>query len=206
MFTPSQAAVITGLSLKSAQKAIDNRPVPATTARQAKTTRRLLSEEALVCLHLEAGGLSVFPAATRKRLFAEILRNPEKRSGQPAPIVTVDLRPSRQAMAKAVRQLKKSESLVIENPEVLSGAPVFKGTRVPVHQIALELEQGSTVEEVLQAYPTVSREQAEAAAIYARANPRTGRPPVQPWRGSRPVKVMRYVVSGLRAGARKRAS
>jgi uncharacterized protein (DUF433 family) len=109
-------------------------------------------------------------------------------------------------VAKAVRQLKKSELLVIEDPEIMSGTPVFKGTRVPVHQIALELEQGSPIEEVLRDYPTVSREQAEAAAIYARANPRTGRPPVQPWRGSQPVKVMRQVVSGLRAGARKRAS
>jgi len=206
MFTPSQAAVITGLSLKSVQKAIDNRLVPAKTARLGKIHRRLLSEGALVCLHLEAEGLSLFPAATRKRLFAEILRHPERRSVRPAPIVTVDLEPSRQAVAKAVRQLKKSELLVIEDPEIMSGTPVFKGTRVPVHQIALELEQGSPIEEVLRDYPTVSREQAEAAAIYARANPRTGRPPVQPWRGSQPVKVMRQVVSGLRAGARKRAS
>jgi uncharacterized protein (DUF433 family) len=46
------------------------------------------------------------------------------------------------------------------NPEILGGTPVFVGTRVPVEILLAYLEKGETLEEFLDNYPTVSREQA----------------------------------------------
>ena len=43
--------------------------------------------------------------------------------------------------------------LVVSDPEILGGDPVFPGTRVPVHLIAVMLEQGSTGADILKAYP-----------------------------------------------------
>ena len=46
------------------------------------------------------------------------------------------------------------------DPEVVSGIPVFSGTRVPVDALNGKLEAGLTLDEFLDNFPTVSREQA----------------------------------------------
>ena len=51
-------------------------------------------------------------------------------------------------------------SLVHSDREVLSGTPVFVGTRVPVRILFEFLSAGDTVDEFLDAYPSVKRHQA----------------------------------------------
>jgi len=46
------------------------------------------------------------------------------------------------------------------DPEIVSGAPVFRGTRVPVDALINNLEAGLTLDEFLDNFPTVTREQA----------------------------------------------
>lgn len=46
------------------------------------------------------------------------------------------------------------------DPEVMSGVPVFHGTRVPVDTLIENLEAGLTLDEFLDNFPTVSRDQA----------------------------------------------
>jgi uncharacterized protein (DUF433 family) len=45
------------------------------------------------------------------------------------------------------------------DPEVLGGTPVFKGTRVPIESLFAHLEQGISIDEFLEDFPTVTREQ-----------------------------------------------
>ena len=52
--------------------------------------------------------------------------------------------------------------IVHSNPEILGGVPVFVGTRVPVQTLLVYLEKGETIEEFLDNFPTVTREQAVA--------------------------------------------
>lgn len=52
--------------------------------------------------------------------------------------------------------------IVHSNPEILGGTPVFVGTRVPVQTLLVYLEKDETLEEFLDNFPTVSREQAVA--------------------------------------------
>jgi uncharacterized protein (DUF433 family) len=49
--------------------------------------------------------------------------------------------------------------LITSSPDVLSGAPVFAGTRVPVQTLIDYLEAGETIDEFLEGFPTVSRKQ-----------------------------------------------
>ncbi len=56
-----------------------------------------------------------------------------------------------------------TDSVVVKNPKILSGTPVFRGTRVPVQLLFDSLERGHTLEQFLEGYPTVSREMAIAA-------------------------------------------
>ena len=46
------------------------------------------------------------------------------------------------------------------DPEIVSGTPVFRGTRVPVDALINNLEVGLTLDEFLENFPTVTREQA----------------------------------------------
>jgi uncharacterized protein (DUF433 family) len=56
-----------------------------------------------------------------------------------------------------------SESVIIKDPEIHSGEPVFRGTRVPFRTLLDYLEGGETLDEFLKQYPGVSRETAIAA-------------------------------------------
>ena len=53
-------------------------------------------------------------------------------------------------------------SVVQRSPDVMSGTPVFKGTRVPVQALLDHLEAGDALEKFLDSFPTVTREQAIA--------------------------------------------
>jgi uncharacterized protein (DUF433 family) len=56
----------------------------------------------------------------------------------------------------------KQEDIVSRNPNVMNGALVFAGTRVPVEILIQHLVAGDSLETFLDDFPTVSHEQAEA--------------------------------------------
>ena len=56
---------------------------------------------------------------------------------------------------------------IVMNPEVLSGKPVIKGTRIPVYLILELLAAGMSVNDVLEEYPELTREDIQAALEYA---------------------------------------
>jgi len=53
------------------------------------------------------------------------------------------------------------------DPKVCHGQACIKGTRIPVHQILRMLANGDTIEELLQEYPSVTREDILACFDYA---------------------------------------
>ena len=53
--------------------------------------------------------------------------------------------------------------IVHSDPDILGGTPVFVGTRVPLKSLYDHLEAGDTLDEFLDSFPSVSREQAIAA-------------------------------------------
>ena len=55
-----------------------------------------------------------------------------------------------------------TDKLIDRNPDILGGTPVFSGTRVPVRILMEHLEAGDRLDEFLEDYPTVSRDQAIA--------------------------------------------
>ena len=64
--------------------------------------------------------------------------------------------------------MKATGSVVRSDPEILGGTPVFAGTRVPVQNLIDFLEAGDRLDDFLDAFPAVSREQAIAALEIAR--------------------------------------
>jgi uncharacterized protein (DUF433 family) len=60
------------------------------------------------------------------------------------------------------------QNVVHTDPEIMSGEPVFVGTRVPVYNLFDYLEAGDSLDKFLASFPSVSREQAIAALELAR--------------------------------------
>ena len=56
----------------------------------------------------------------------------------------------------------KKRTVVVVDPEILSGTPVFAGTRVPVRNLLDYIEGGESLHAFLEQFPTVSRQQAVA--------------------------------------------
>ena len=59
--------------------------------------------------------------------------------------------------------MTQKRAVVHRDPEILGGTPVFVGTRVPVKALLDYLEGGHRLEDFLDDFPTVTREQAVAA-------------------------------------------
>lgn len=53
------------------------------------------------------------------------------------------------------------------NPEVMIGKPVIRGTRIPVELIVRKLADGAAIDDLLDAYPRLSREDIQAALRFA---------------------------------------
>jgi uncharacterized protein (DUF433 family) len=176
LFTPAEAAVLSRLSLKAVNNAIDKKTIPARRGDRG----RLLDEAGLVYLALERSLAADTTPAFRRRLLAEIAAAPKRRVVAVGAL-RVDLGDARREVMERVRQLRRAERLAAIDPEIMGGNPVFRGTRVPVHLIDEKLRLGETVEQLREDYPRVTEEMIRLAPIYAAAHPLRGRPRKQPW-------------------------
>ena len=186
-YTPAQAAAITGLPLAAVHKAIDSRLIRPRSARSGTAVRRLLTKEQLIYLQLEAEGLRLLPVGTRREI-AELIQRSPKTENLPVANGTallIEIGTARRAVESQLKQLARMEELVVSDPEIMRGTPVFKGTRVPVDLVADMLAQGAAVEDILEGYPTLSKEKIAMAPLYMRAFPRRGRPSRRPWQGKK---------------------
>lgn len=69
---------------------------------------------------------------------------------------------------RALRGLAMAATERVEiNPKVMLGKPVIRGTRIPVELILRKLAEGSREEDLLDAYPRLTREDVRAAIAYA---------------------------------------
>ena len=192
LFTPAEAAVLTRLSLKAVNNAIDKNLVPAVVRPGASDSGRFVDQRGLLALVLEYRLANRFFPELRRRLFDALASSPRKAVlSVDEGLVKVDLQQPRRDLAASLRELRRARSLVVTDPDILGGDPVFRGTRVPVHSIAAMLEQGSTEADILKGYPRLTAQMVRLAPVFAQAYPIRGRPRSQPWRDRPPVQRTR---------------
>src|SRR5580704_7216074 len=186
-YTPAQASAITGLPLAAVHKAIDCRLIRPRVARSGATVRRLLTKEQLIYLQLEAEGLRLLPVGTRREIAESIQRSPKAdlMAIGNGTVLFVEFKAARRKVEGQLKQLAHIEEMVVSDPEIMRGTPVFKGTRISVDLVADMLAQGAIAEEILEGYPTLGKEKVAIAPLYMRAFPRRGRPGHRPWQGKR---------------------
>jgi len=64
--------------------------------------------------------------------------------------------------------MQRAQEVVHIDPEIMSGTPVFVGTRVPLYNLFDYLEAGDSLDKFLASFPSVTREQAIAALELAK--------------------------------------
>lgn len=200
LFTPTEAAVLTGLPVKAVNNAIDKKTVLAVAGTRAGHATRLLDLRGLMSLTLERRLADRFVPELRREVFEALANASRNRVSIDGGFLTIDLRDPRRELASALRELRRARDLVVSDTDIMGGDPVFRGTRVPVHVIATLLGKGSTATDLLEGYPNLTPEMVRLALIYAAAYPLRGRPRVQPWRDKLPTQTTRRKLATIEAG------
>lgn len=60
-------------------------------------------------------------------------------------------------------------SVIVRDAEILGGRPVFRGTRVPIDVLFENLEDGLSIEEIVESYPSLSKDDLIACLEESRA-------------------------------------
>jgi uncharacterized protein (DUF433 family) len=197
LFTPAEAAVLTRMPLKAVNNAIDRKTVVAVSGKRAGHSTRLLDLRALMSLTLERRLADQFQPELRREVFTALASAPRNTLSIGGGFLKIDLREPRRELAESLRQLRRARQLVVVDPEIMGGDPVFKGTRVPVHMVADILAQGETEEVMRESYPRVTIEMLKLAPVYANAYPLKGRPRKQPWHDRSPTSTWRVKLSDI---------
>jgi uncharacterized protein (DUF433 family) len=186
MLKPSEAAVVACVALRDVNRVIDEhilpegffslddgRRVTATActliAFYFDSAKHLTSEERLFAIREAASRLHRF----RTRALASLIEEDWTVRDE---FLTIDLAPFVRRTKERMERLAAAREIVVSDPDVLGGAPVVRGTRVPVHDVAASVAAGLKMDRILTAYPSLDSDKVELAAIYAEANPTRGRP------------------------------
>lgn len=191
LFTTTEAAVLTRLSVKAVNNAIDRNTIPTVAGQRAGSATRLLDLHALMSLTLERRLAQRLVPQARREVFDALAAAPRNRVSLEGGFLMIDLREPRRELATSLRTLRRTRDAVISDPDIMGGDPVFRGTRVPVHTIAMLLEQGETEAALLHDYPRLTAELVALAPIYAAAYPLRGRRRAQPWHDHPPIRSTR---------------
>jgi uncharacterized protein (DUF433 family) len=194
VYTPAQASAVADLPLKAVHKLIDGRLIRPRRMRVGREIQRFLSQDQLVYLRLEAEGVRLLPLATRREVAKAVENSPsiEMVCLSEGSAVMIQVKHVRMEVERQLLRLREAEQMTISDPEILHGTPVYRGTRIPVELVADMLNDGASVEEILEGYPALDRNKIELAPLYVRAFPRRGRPSQRPWASKKPVRVTRH--------------
>ncbi len=177
--TTTEAAVAAGVSLPQINRVIDEKILPDD-CYSTSPTRTVRSDACLlIAFYFETADW--LTAGARLKTIRNATARPHtwaqwKNYAMDEDFVTVRFADLWKNVDTRLQQLSAAENMVLEDPEIMGGIPIIRGTRVPVHQIAAVFEAGTPMERILKSYPSLTAQQVELASIYAKAVPQRGRP------------------------------
>ena len=187
VFSAAEIGAVAGVPVKSVYKVIKER-LPGSLV-VFKRRKRLLSRWGAVCVVIDHKMPKDVPITVRKQLYAQIGTAKSSR------VITcthgiiqysVDVRTLASEVDADLAKYRKAMQLIVEAPNVQAGAATFRGTRILVQTIADLMAQGATESELQEDYPRLTGAMIAAAAVYAKAHPRRGRPRKPAWRNTEP--------------------
>jgi uncharacterized protein (DUF433 family) len=175
LFTRNETAEISGVSVNAVNKALEQRIAKPRRSRG----RTLLAVEEAAALAL----ISQIPVRLSVKLKRELRDWIVNRSPQPAeelelsPALRIAMTDYASEVAERAAEYARLRDKYVEvDSRKLGGTPVIRGTRMPVRTLAQLVEAGESREVLREDYPHIPEEAYEVAAVWARGNPRRGRP------------------------------
>jgi uncharacterized protein (DUF433 family) len=184
VLTPTEAAVVSSVEVRDVNRAIDEKILPENLYKVGSDRSRRLSVNACVFISFYFGSATQLMSEERlrtiraasKRLGREPVTELERKWVIHQDFLSIDLAPFLRRVLDRMGKLTEARSIVIEDPDILGGMPVVKGTRIPVYDVAASVATGFPKKRILSAYPGLTEEALELALLYAEANPQRGRP------------------------------
>ena len=188
--TIRETAALSGVPRTAIEKAVEARVLQPLTApaRLRGGAMRYLPIRAVVYFQaLKAARLTDLPLRHKRSIWTCVARlEPmELDTIEFTPGATLDLaRLAANSLRNAERYREARDRYITSDADILGGTPVVAGTRVTVYAVLGRLQDGDTVEDLVDDYPHIPREALEAAELYAKAHPLRGRPSGSPWRNA----------------------
>ena len=178
--TTNEAAIAAGVTVAKINRMIDKRILPKMlyTTSQSRTVRK----DACLWIAFYFETEEVLTSAARVKAMRGALAHNHSWTElrhckfEESRTVQVLLSSIWEDVDRRLSQLKDAQQMVVEDPEILRGTPVIRGTRIPVHDVASLVDAGTPIQEILEIYPSLKPSQIGLASIYAKANPQRGRP------------------------------
>jgi uncharacterized protein (DUF433 family) len=193
LFVPTaEAAFIAGVSDREMNRAVDERILPESLIESGDGRRFARLGAALAGFYFKTEDIYVAPF--RRRVLREIVVRLERLDADLQALyalkaelsasawqleinsIRVDLARFVDEATRRVKEIDRAESLISADPGIMSGMPVFAGTRVPVEIVTASLNKGIDGARILKAYPSLTPEHLEAAKVHAEVHPKRGRP------------------------------
>lgn len=191
LLTPAEAAVIASVTVRDINRVIDEKILPERFYTLEGGRHLLLAACPLVGFYFHTAKALTSEERGRlilrlsERIDPKMTRRPVARwrkSSRPADwtvnddVLTVSLWKFVTSAEDRHTKLAEARKMVDEDPKVLNGTPVIRGTRIPVYDIAASVAAGLPRARILAAYPGLDDHAIELATIYAEATPPRGRP------------------------------
>jgi uncharacterized protein (DUF433 family) len=184
MLTPTEAAIVSSVDVRDVNRVIDEQILPEDFYKVSPDrTRRFIADAcAFISFYFHAAKY----LTAEERLRAIVAASPRLREEPGSKLekewtirqefLTIDLAPFLKNVHEKLAKLGEARDLVVEDHEILSGTPVIRNTRIPVYDVAASVAAGLPMRRILEAYPGLTAEMADLAALYATAKPQRGRP------------------------------
>ncbi len=184
MLTLNETAAVAGVAPTLVRKEVERRVVEP----RRNKAHLMFSEEAPLYFALLAeidGDLDVAPKG-RRELF-RLLTGSSSRSTRwergenfvalkGRTTVKFDTTVINAELATRLRLLRERNERIHSDPEIKQGVPVFAGTRIPVDNVRGQLARGASVDELVEDYPTLTRDNVLLAELLNRLGKPPGRP------------------------------
>ncbi len=202
LLTPSEAAVVAGVSVRDVNRVLDEGILPKRfyTAEGGRKIR--FTGCTYVRFYFHAA--KALTADERSHVIRRLSEAPTASGSDTWKVrdgfLTIDLAEFATDTEDRHSKLAEAREMVVEDPAILGGVPVLRGTRIPVYDVAASLAAGIPAERIRAAYPGLDDRLLELAAIYAEATPPRGRP-----RRLAAIESRLTVVSDEKVARRRRA-
>ena len=186
-FSLKEAAAIAGVPEPFVRKAIDQNTVRPRRVSAGRAARHRFDVNDMLFLKL----LSEFPFDLPKRdkdALRSLLEGKQTHAGKWSKaksdfvarngdlVIVVECKDVRSRLSRDLATYRRGVKRIISDPEIMSGEPVFAGTRIPLAHISGLMAKGVPLAEIVEDYPALSRADLDFAAIHSKMKRNPGRP------------------------------